>query len=75
MPTFHPLTERETEILHLITTGKQNKEIAGALGLAERTVEQHLTNLYRKLGVSNRTEAAIQTIQGAVQHAPDHPGG
>jgi DNA-binding NarL/FixJ family response regulator len=51
------LTERELEILRALGQGQSNKAIAGSLWLAEQTVKFHLTNIYRKLGVSSRTEA------------------
>ena len=51
------LTERELEILRAVGEGKSNREIGKQLWLAEQTVKFHLTNIYRKLGVSTRTEA------------------
>jgi DNA-binding NarL/FixJ family response regulator len=51
------LTERELEILRAVGEGKSNREIGKQLWLAEQTVKFHLTNIYRKLGVSSRTEA------------------
>ena len=51
------LTERELEILRALGEGRSNKEIAKLLWLAEQTVKFHLTNIYRKLNVSSRTEA------------------
>jgi DNA-binding NarL/FixJ family response regulator len=51
------LTERELEILRALGQGQSNKAIAGSLWLAEQTVKFHLTNIYRKLAVSSRTEA------------------
>jgi DNA-binding NarL/FixJ family response regulator len=53
------LTEREVEIIRLIAEGSSNAETAQQLFITEQTVKFHLTNLYRKLGVANRTEAAI----------------
>lgn len=53
------LTRREHTVLKLISTGRTNKEIAGTLGIAERTVEFHIGNLLAKLQVSSRTEAAV----------------
>ena len=53
-----PLTRRETEILRLVAEGKSNPEVARALWIQEQTVKFHLSNIYRKLGVSNRTAAA-----------------
>src|SRR6266536_840835 len=52
------LTPREREILERVTTGRSNKQIAGEFWLSEQTIKYHLTNVYRKLGVSSRTEAA-----------------
>jgi two-component system nitrate/nitrite response regulator NarL len=52
------LTTREREILERVATGKSNKQIAGEFWLSEQTIKYHLTNVYRKLGVSSRTEAA-----------------
>lgn len=53
------LSRREREVLELMGSGRQNKEIADALHLAEKSVRNIVTRLFRKLGVSNRTEAAI----------------
>jgi len=52
------LTARECEVLGHVAAGKPNKKIAGELWLSEQTIKYHLTNVYRKLGVSSRTEAA-----------------
>lgn len=57
------LTPRETEILAAIATGLPNKEIAYRLGIAESTVKGHILHLFEKLGVSNRTEAAIWALR------------
>ena len=54
-----PLTERETEVLKLIARGKANKQIARELFVAMSTVKTHVNNLYRKLNVSSRTQAAL----------------
>ena len=51
------LTERELEVLSLLTSGSQNKEIAEHLSLRVRTVRFHVENIYRKLGVQSRTQA------------------
>lgn len=58
-PAPADLTERELEVLRLIGQGKANKEIALALGIAERTVEFHVSNLLDKLGLASRVEAAL----------------
>ena len=55
-----PLSEREVEILRLIASGGSNREIADALFLAEGTVKNHVTNILGKLGVRDRTQAAIK---------------
>ena len=53
------LTVREQEILEMIGDGLQNKMIARRLGISERTVKSHLTNIYQRLGVTDRTQAAL----------------
>ena len=53
------LTPRETEVLELVADGCQNKEIAARLELSENTVKLHIRNIISKLGVHNRTEAAM----------------
>ena len=54
------LTTREIEILAHLAEGLQNKELAHILNITEGTVEQHLKRIYKKLDVTNRTEAAKQ---------------
>ena len=51
------LTKRELDIVRLLKTGLNNKPIAKELWVTEQTVKFHLTSIYSKLGVSNRTEA------------------
>jgi len=58
-----PLTERETQILRMVVEGMSNKAIANRLGLGEGTIKSHLRNIYRKLQVRTRTEAAAQAVQ------------
>jgi len=67
------LTDREMTVLELLATGKSNREIAEALFLSERTVENHARNLYRKLGVHDRTQAILVAMQRGYVHAP-HQG-
>lgn len=55
-----PLSEREVEVVRQLTRGKSNKEIAATLGLAEGTVKNHMTNILEKLGVLDRTQAALK---------------
>lgn len=56
--TGERLTPRETEVLSLLCAGHGNKAIANRLGMSEATVRTHLTAVFRRLGVSNRTQAA-----------------
>ena len=53
------LSQREREVLALAARGYPNKEIARALWITERTVKGHLTRIFRKIGVSDRTQAAL----------------
>jgi serine/threonine protein kinase/DNA-binding CsgD family transcriptional regulator len=57
------LTERELEVIQLLAEGLTNKEIAAMLGVRPRTVKFHLDNIYSKLGVTTRTEAAIYALR------------
>ena len=57
-PTSHDLTRRELEILRLAAEGHSNAQLARMLWVTEQTVKFHLSNIYRKLDVSNRTEAS-----------------
>lgn len=62
------LTERELEVLQLLAQGKQNKEIAAALIISERTVKFHVSSILSKLNAGNRTEAvALAAQQGLVE--------
>jgi DNA-binding NarL/FixJ family response regulator len=57
------LTRREREVLELIAAGRSNKRIALELGIAEKTVKTHVGHLLAKLGVSDRTQAAVLAVQ------------
>jgi DNA-binding NarL/FixJ family response regulator len=59
-PELAKLSEREREVLQLLSRGASNKEIAGALFLAEGTVKNHVTAILDKLGVADRTQAALR---------------
>ncbi len=69
------LTHREVEVLHLVAQGKSNATIASQLFVTTKTVKYHLTGIFAKLGVSNRTEAAALALsQGIVSTRPAAPG-
>lgn len=59
-----PLTERETEVLGLLSKGLANKQIAVSLGISEHTVKFHVSSIYTKLNVTNRTEAVRAGLRG-----------
>jgi DNA-binding NarL/FixJ family response regulator len=64
------LTEREIIILKAVARGLSNQAIGKELWVTEQTVKFHLTNIYRKLGVSNRTEAARHAYQNGLVESP-----
>jgi DNA-binding NarL/FixJ family response regulator len=59
-----PLTERESEVLGLLSKGLANKQIAVQLGISEHTVKFHVSSIYTKLNVTNRTEAMRAGLRG-----------
>ena len=59
----HKLTRRERDILALLSEGRSNRSIAQHLYLSEKTIKSHLAAIYRKLGVTNRTQAAMMARQ------------
>jgi DNA-binding NarL/FixJ family response regulator len=59
-----PLTERESEVLGLLAKGLANKQIAVTLGISEHTVKFHVSSIYTKLNVTNRTEAVRTGLRG-----------
>jgi DNA-binding NarL/FixJ family response regulator len=58
-PSLDQLTEREREVLSLLANGMANREIAVEMGITERTVKAHLSNVYQRIGVADRTQAAL----------------
>ena len=58
-----PLTEREVEVLGMLLRGLANKQIAAELALSEHTVKFHVSSIYRKLNVANRTEAVREGLR------------
>lgn len=65
-PQSVSLQPDEIELLRLLALGWSNRAIAGQLGVAEKTVRNRLTRLFRKLGVENRTAAARYAIQQGI---------
>ncbi len=63
----YALSDRESEILELIAKGLRNKEIADLLGIAEKTVKNHVSNILKALQVNSRTEAAMKAVRGRTQ--------
>jgi DNA-binding NarL/FixJ family response regulator len=64
------LTQREHDILALLAEGRANRDIAQRLFLSEKTVKAHLAAIFRKLGVTNRTQAAMMAVQMGVGPVP-----
>ncbi len=60
---LNELTKREIEVLKLIAKGMLNKEIASYLQISERTVKNHVSNIFKKISVSDRTQAAVFAIK------------
>ena len=60
---FMPLSDREMEILELITRGMSNKQVALELGISHQTVKNHMTSILRKLAVNDRTQAAVYALR------------
>ncbi len=60
---FHPLSEREMEVLACVVRGLSNKEIAGLLGISHQTVKNHVTAILRKFGVEDRTQAVVYALK------------
>lgn len=71
---FRSLSEREIEVLALLSEGKTNAEIAHQLSLSEKTVGNHISAIFDKLGVTNRIEAATYAVRHHIErYRPDKP--
>ncbi len=62
-PRIENLSSRESDVLLLVAEGRSNKDVANELGLSETTVKMHLRSIYSKIGVDNRTQAALWANQ------------
>ena len=72
-PTPEALTERETDVLRMVSLGLANKEIARRLGIGDGTVKTHVSSVLGKLGLQSRTQAALHAVRiGLVR--PDEVG-
>jgi len=60
---FHPLSDREMEVLGCVVRGMSNKEIASLLGISHQTVKNHVTAILRKFGVEDRTQAVVYALK------------
>jgi len=60
---FHPLSEREMEVLECVVKGLSNKEIANLLGISHQTVKNHVTSILRKFSVEDRTQAVVYALK------------
>jgi DNA-binding NarL/FixJ family response regulator len=67
-PTECGLTERQGEVLALMTKGRSNREIATQLGLSEGTIKLHVTAIFKSLGVTSRTQAIVIANRIGIQH-------
>jgi DNA-binding NarL/FixJ family response regulator len=68
---FSELTPRELDVLRLIAQGLRNRDIAEQLVISEKTVQNHISNIFAKLQVNDRSQAIIRALQGGlVKHTP-----
>jgi DNA-binding NarL/FixJ family response regulator len=79
-PSFDELTPRELEVLHLISQGLRNRQIAEQLVISEKTVGNHVSNVFRKLQVNDRVQAIIRAREeglggGPKGITPEHSSG
>jgi DNA-binding NarL/FixJ family response regulator len=64
------MTDRERQVLLLVSDGLANKQVARRLGISERTVKAHLTNIFQRLGVRDRTQAALWAREHLTERRP-----
>ena len=72
---YEELSQRELQVLQLAVDGLSNKEIAGKLVISEKTVKNHIANIFSKLQVNDRTQAILHALRkGLVTMPPEEPG-
>jgi DNA-binding NarL/FixJ family response regulator len=64
------LSDREPEVVGLVADGLANKQIARHLGISERTVKAHLTSVFQRIGVTDRTQAALWAERNGLRRGP-----
>ena len=69
---FNPLTPREQDVLAELTKGKSNREVASSLVVSEKTVKTHISNIFSKLLVQDRTQAALYAVKYGLTESSDH---
>lgn len=69
-----PLTPREREVLRLLSLGQSNEQIAQSLFITKRTVQNHVSNIYAKLGLSSRAEAVLHAIRTGIVNVDEVTG-
>ena len=72
-PKTEPLSERELEVLQWLASGAPNREIGRRLYITENTVKRHVYNIFGKLNVRNRTQAALRAHKLGVEPQPNLP--
>ena len=70
-PLAPPLTERELEVIKALAHGMSDRQIANSLGISEKTVRNHTSNIYRKLHIFDRTQAVIYAVREGVIDVQD----
>lgn len=73
-PAFPELTDREREVLELIARGQSNQAIAQRLGLSQKTVRNHVSNIFSKLQVADRAEAIVRAREAGLGRERNAPG-
>lgn len=71
-PLTPKLSFREQQVVDLVSQGKLNKEIAHKLHLTEGTIKEYLNRIFRKLGVTNRTQLAVWSLSHPTQPVDEH---